>query len=654
MINDTQPVPPPQPPGSDPAAPMAPPMPQAPLFDFNKEKERMDDLIAKWGEEKKKVGERRRIRENKRNVQEERNKETIMEDETVIPDRTINTNIRKGRAQYINYITQGERLLIVTDVMKPGTSLQTLETWFTDGMKFPGWKLPWIKLIDCMHVHGGGALEVMWDPDKPFHCTVEFIPRDSLIFERNAKSLQAQPRLLRCYDLTPLQLEEFALKYGFREDAVAKLMDTYEEAKKGGTIPIYRALMKKQGIVYNAWYCKETDDDWLREPVQHDIGLLQFDPTLISTPLPTGDPTNPAATTPIFMSPQFQAAKESAPPMPLSQYPIEWFPYEVTENEILLEGQGRVALDLHVQEALTELYTATVNGATRASRLYASAQSEQGDDGKLRELGRIQHGKIMSHGMTLMQFPWPNPIILAVIQALGINNAQESGNTDFAAMARPDANKTKYELEMGKQQSVDNSVTDMDIFSTPVLNVLTLCFNIACHQAIFKLVPQPTDPSLLVGNRNTQPAGDIEVTKRMKNEQNAKELFNILQGTPVGDNLLMFLIKSFFPDQADAWIASMQGPNKDQMIQQLVAVLQAIPTDELSPDQLSALRNVIAAAQAMVGASSNGAPSQAANSGAPDQAPASNVNSTAPSKPGQNQPPVAPSQPSQPVNRGDQ
>jgi hypothetical protein len=571
---------------------------QAVTFEFVKEKEQFDTLIASWKDELDKASNRRKIRENKRNVAEERQKGTLLQDETIIPDRTINTNIRQGRGNYINYVTQSERMLIITSVGQPNRAIGPLETWYTNGARYQGWKLPWMRLIDCMMTHGGAALEVMFDESKPLHFNVEYIPRESLIFPLKTKSIQACPRILRCYELTTLQLEEFAAKYGFDQNMVKKTLDCHH--KKDSFIKTYRALLKKDGVVYNGWYVNECED-WLRAPVVHDIGLFQFDPNMIAQSLPDG--------TPLFLSPVWNELKATmATPLPLKQYPIIWFPYEITENEVLLETSGRVALDLHTQEAKTETMSATVNGCTRAARLYASAEDEPGSDAQLRELGPLKHGSVMSKAVSFFAAPWPNNIILAVNQALGIANAQDAGRNDFAAMARPDANKTKYELELGKDQTQETSISDMDIFSIPVLDTNALCFNISTHQAIFGLVPPPTDPSLLVGEYNLQCAGDVEVTKRLKDDQNAKEIFNIVQGTPLGEKILFFLIRRFFPDQADEWLGALAGPDKDAIIMQLVTILEGIPVDELTPDQLSALRNVIATARAVVEQSSNGAP----------------------------------------------
>jgi hypothetical protein len=588
-------------------------------FEYDKERDKFDTLIASWKEEVDKAANRRIIRENKRNVAEERQKGTLLQDETIIPDRTINTNIRQGRGNYINYITQSIRMLIVTQVGRPNNAVDTLETWYTDGARYQGWKLPWVRSIDCMHVHGGVAMEVMFDESKPLHFNVDYIPRESLIVPIKTRSIQACPRILRCYELTTLQLEEFAAKYGFDSNIVKKVLDCHQ--KKDSFIKTYRALLKKDGIVYNGWYVKEGED-WLRAPQVHDIGLFDFDPNILVQPLPDG--------TPLFLSPMWNEIKATmAAPLPLKQYPIVWFPYEITENEHILETSGRVALDLHTQEAKTETMSATVNGCTRASRLYASAEEEPGSDAQLRELGPIKHGHVMSHGVKVFNMPWPNNIILAVNQALGIANAQDAGRNDFAAMARPDANKTKYELEMGADQTQETSVTDMDIFSISALDVNALCFNIATHQAIFGLVPQPTDPSLLIGEYNLQCAGDVEVTKRLKDDQNAKELFNIVQGTPLGEKILFFLIKRFFPDQADEWLGALMTPDKDAVIMKLVEVLEGmlediIPSNELTTDQISALRNVIATARAMVEQPGNGAPASPSPGGQAGSAPPSN------------------------------
>ena len=394
--------------------------PQTVTFEYRKERERFDDIIAKWADETRKVKNRREIRENKRNVQEERKKGTILSDETIIPDRTVNTNIRRSRGPFVNYVTKGQKILLFSSIDRPGVRVESLEEWFATGMRYPGWKAPWIRAIDSMHTHGGCAMEVVADPNKPFHCCVEYIPRESLLFPLGTKNIQAQPRILRCFEFTVLELEEFTAKYGFSEAEVKKIMDKYQD--KDDYIKVYRALMKKDGIVYNAWYNNECDD-WLKPPVPHDIGLFDFDKQTLLAPTPEGVPLMQSSIWP-------EVKEQFAIPLQLKEYPIFWLPYEITENEVILEGQGRVALDLHVQEALTELFSSTVNAANRASKLYASAASEPGSDPELRELGAIKPGMVMSHGVNFQQFPWPNPIILAVIQALNLTNAEDAGNTD--------------------------------------------------------------------------------------------------------------------------------------------------------------------------------------------------------------------------------
>lgn len=561
-------------------------------FELNKEREQYDLLISQWKEEKDKVKTRRMIRENKRNVQEERRNGTILEDETIIPDRTINVNTKRGRVPYLNYITQSKRLLILQDVDNPDLSTETLELWFTRGMRYPHWKYPWFKAIDCILIHGGCAMEVMYDKSKPLQVTIEYIPRDALIFHKESKTdLQSSPRLLRSYEITTLQLEEFASQYQFDKTASDKILDKYKNNDK--FITIYRILFKKQGVIYNAWYSQDQNDVWLRAPMPHDIGLFEFDRRAIKD---------------IYGTPEWEAMRlQFSSPLPLGQYPIFWFPFDVTEDEVLLAQQGRVALDLHVQEALTQLLTNVVNATTRASRFYPTAEGEPGSDAKLRELGPLKPGVVMTGKITTFQPEWPNNIILAVTQVLDQRKAQETGSVDFAALARKDANKTATEMNLATQQSSQLSMTDLDVFSAPFLDVYALCFEIARQQAIFGLCKPPENVELLFNDYHVSPAGDIEVTKRIEDQQNAKEFFNLVKGTPLAEKVFAMLLEHYFPDQAEEWIKILMAPDKDQIILQLVSILQQIPTDELSPEQRTSLQAVIISAQNVVGGGTNAA-----------------------------------------------
>ena len=572
-------------------------------FDFNQERAQYDLLISSYRDEINKVTLRREMRKNQKNVEEERRKGILLDDETIIPDRTINLNIKRGRSPYITYITQSTRTLIFIDLDSPKADMEPLELWFTRGMRYPGWKFPWIKLIDCEHLHGGAAIEVRYDPSKPFNCALEYIPREQLIIPKKTRNIQGISRLLRTYEITVLQLTEFALLYSFNQDAVKIISEKYKDTSD--LLKIYRVLFKKDGQVYNCWYSMDYNDDFLRPPQLHNIGLFDFDRSVVMG---------------LVQTPAWDAIRESmAVPKPLKEYPIYWFQYDVTEDEELLSIQGRASLDLHVQEAKTHLLTSTVNGVIRASCFYPTAQGEPGADTKLRELGPLKHGHVIQGNISVFQPNWPNNIILAVTQVLDQQKTQETGDTDFAAMARKDANKTATEMKLALNTSEKLSAVDIDIFSSPFLDAYALCFEIARQQAIFKLCQPPPNLANLFANLHMVPAGDIEVIKRAEDKENAKEFFNIVRGTPLAEKLFAFLIEHYFPDQADEWIAVLNAPDKDAPIAQLVNILQTVPTDELTPEQRTALQAIIISAQNVVAGSNNSAVPN--RNGAPAAAP---------------------------------
>ena len=607
---------------------------QLPSLDFKKEAAQLNSLIESWIEEDRKCRTRRELRENRKSVHEERQRKSILEDETIIPDRTINSGIRRSKVSYTNYITQAKRDLIITNVDAPQISIEPLELWFARGMRYPEWKVPWFELIDSMNVHGGAAMEVLYDASKPLNVALEYVPREHLIIAPRTKNLQNCPRILRCYEVTTIQLEQFVEEFEFDENIAKDLFDKFH--KQEDFIKLYRVLMKVKGLVFNAWYTKDNTKDWLRQPRLHDIGLFDFDPQVLLAPTPPpgnvmpmpGQP--PPQPIPLYLSPQWAQIREQfAKPMPLKSYPLFWFPFQITENQHLLETQGRVSLDLHVQEAMTHLLSNTVNASTRASNFYPSAENEPGDDPQLRELGPVKHGVIMNRKITVFQPNWPQPIILAVMQALKVGKADESGQTDFAATARKDANKTAKELELATEQAQTVITSDMDVFSSPTLSTYALCFNIACHQAIFMLCKRPVHPEMLIGDYNLQPAGDVEVVKRQEDKQNAKDFFNIVQGTPAAEKILVFLIQRFFPDQADEWIAALNQPDKSAIIEQLVSVLQNlqkdIPENALSPEQHGQLAQLISAAQSVVAIPGNGGPPKPSGAAQAKPTPAGNA-----------------------------
>jgi len=221
------------------------------------------------------------------------------------------------------------------------------------------------------------------------------------------------------------------------------------------------------------------------------------------------------------------------------------------------------------------------------------------------ELGPLKPGVIMSRKIAFNQMPWPNSIILSVMQALKVGNADQSGQQDFAVTARKDANKTAEEMKLATEQTNMVITADMDVFSSPFLQANALCFNIACQQAVFQLCCPPTHPEMLIGDYNLQPAGDIEVVKRAEDKANAKDFFNIVKGTPTAEKILIFLIQRFFPDQADEWIETLKTPDLRPLVIQMTQILQALPLDEVPPEQRANLANLIATAQELVGQPNN-------------------------------------------------
>lgn len=629
-----------------------------PVFDFSKERAKYDHIISQFTQEVNNCELRRGWRQNKVNVEAERAAGRILADETKIPDRTIELNIRRGATQYIQYVTKANRFLLLTDNKDPGRTLEPLELWFARGMRYPKWKFPWFKLIDAVQLHGGAAVEVVYDPSKPFNCSIEFIPRERLLMPLKTKDIQANPAILRSYELTTTQLDEFTEIYGFDKDVVKKIKEKFTDQ----TIfcLIYRVLTKKDGLVYNLWYSQDSPDKPLRDYRLHDIGLYDFNPEAIQQaalspdwmmkrmkpmmggagqgmggmggmmgemPMMQGGGMNSGMPMPTTQQDPMAVSTELvAPPKKLKDYPLFWFQYSVTEVEEILEEQGRASLDLHVQEALTHLLTNTVNASTRASGIYGTAEDQPGSDSGLIELGTIRSGTVMNRNVKFWQPPWPNALILSIIQALDVRKANESGNTDFAAMARKDANKTATEMDLSASQAAEQAGVKIETFSSPFLDVYALCFLIAQHQAIFMLCQQPEDPSMLFGNFNMQAAGDVEVIKRLEDRMNAKEFFNIIRGTPAADKLLFFLLDHFFPDQADEWKEALNGGNKDQMILTLLEIVKSIPLDELSPEQQRQLNDVVNTAQGMVAASGNGEVPGASGNAAAGIAPQGNAN----------------------------
>ena len=567
-------------------------------------------LDADHKEEITRVDRRRELRKNRISLKEIRDKGQILSDELVIPDRTIDTNIRQQKSPYTKYIESPTTVLAFTDPSSPELNLTPLAVWHSDLVRVGSWKRPYFNLIDAILLHGAGYMEVVYSPNAPSHSVVEYIRREDLIFAKGTKNIQAAGRVFRRYMVTKSQLSIIADKYGFDKTQLAKV----ETTSKGSTeeIRLFKCFMRtKDGRVHIAWRADNTAgcDNWLKAPEPLDLNIVdvQIDQNLTSQGViqPISLPT----------------------PRTITRYPLFIFPYHVEEDEVIIDVQGRAALDLHAQDMLTSLWSGTVNGVTRASRFYPTRKAAvSGETPRNTELFTLKHGVVYEGDFNVFQPNYPNTIAIAVAEALSNKKSQEIGATNYAAMNRNDTRKTATELQFAREEADNLSGPNISLFSMNMLEMEQLRWEIlrsAIQQEIlvipdraqrrFKLPLSVPDVTIFSPTLLATMAADSQVVRRAQRQSKFAEHWPIVQASPYALPYLNTFLQELFPDEFPKWQQEIGQTNQQvaqltDMLKRSVDMLSNLPPETVPPESQDDFVNFLNAADQLVNPQQNAQP----------------------------------------------
>lgn len=555
------------------------------LFDFERAKERLHNLIKEWAEEKKCTMERRNIRDIEVDMEQMHANRELKNDEVLIPVRVIDENIREEQPQYVNFVSQSRRLLIFKDQQEHHLSFEDIEEFFTVGMRYKNWLVPWIKVIDGAQMHGWDALEIEFDEEMPFQLKLSHIGHENLIFDlKKTENLEDNEEILRVYNLTTHAFETMAKKLGFNASLVKDVVDKNRSKETNEEIiKIYKRWHKFQDTVYVSWFLdKECEYDyaWLREPKPLILGDATLERTTVEQPInttgPDGIPIMAMTTVPVM----------SVQKKPESTYPIKLCVYTEGEGCKLRDKKGRVFYDQPKQEAEIALWSLYITGSIRASNVYSSpAETNVLNSGEaLQKLEiNLEGGCVYNKKMDFWSPDYPSFDTVRAANALNSRGKAERGSFASAVMNREDSRKTAKELGLAEEKEISLSSVQVTSFSMFVASVYDHCVRLVRGLILQGLIQAP--PNILqrfLGRKfHTIPAGDIDVVKRREKLNNR---FNIWPMVATNQTLaqvfLMDILTEIFPEDAVKYQQAIQHDDmKMQMIQQLAAMLGAAMTD---------------------------------------------------------------------------
>ena len=506
-------------------------------FDYAEESKVFTALHQDQVEESTRVDRRREARGNRNNVKLLRDKGQILPDETVIPDRTIDTNIRTQKSPYIKFIEQSQTVLSFEDPNAPGINFTPLSAWHVGLVRNAQWKKQYFLIVDSLLLHGCAFAEVLFAKDSVACSEVEYIRREDLLIPKGTRDLQNCGRMYRRIAATKAQLDDLATKYGFDTTQLDKLKAKAENSTE--SIYLYKGFLRdKNGVINVCWRADDNSgcDKWLKDPVPLQLGI-------------------------------FVKSAKGFTPKPITSFPIFAFPLALEEEECILYTQGRAALDLHVQDCMTTMWSGTANGVTRASRFYPTRKAGTlGEPPQNTELFQLKHGYVFEGDFSVFQPNWPNNISIAVANALSSRKSQEIGAVDWASMNRQDTRKTATELSMAREAADALSGPNISLFSLVMLAVETLRWEILVSRVMIDeaFVPSPemrkyvlpagfTSQMLSSKTLNIAMSADAQVVRRAQRQSKYIEHWEIVAPTPYALPYLETMLGEIFPDDFIRW-----------------------------------------------------------------------------------------------------
>lgn len=515
----------------------------------------------------------RDVRRNIVNVDAMRSQGALQPGHTYVGVKLVESNISNALPPLLQYLKNSPRMA----TFSPGTNAY-LDAEFTRVMQYPGWEVPYIKLLDSAEQNGMGYAIVRYDESRVGNVDIEFVEYARVAYDRSLTSLQDSPAVLIKHKITAVSFYEWDAYERFDQgpayEYIKKMLaaQTQTASASGEGVNIYEAFMKLDGTVYRSWYVPTTAD-WLKAPEPFNNG--------VKMPVPIVDA--PTAENPMLNA---EPRIEWQPDMRVD-YPIVAKYYTITSNDRHDYIEGRAFADEHKQEAASSLMSALVNGSLQASKTMWSPDGQNLDGGLPAQLTmEIKENAVWKTPMKAFQALWPDPSIIKTVESIIQQNATENNQVAWAVNNRKDTRKTAAEIKAaeGMQQQISGS--DALVFSIFLRELFTQCWAIVQSSALqgrIKFMPdmpvEERDAALRM-TYEIKPAGDVDFIEKQQRLQAISEDLAMFQGTPLGAEMQKEYIRLRYPEKFTAWSALLaQQDQAKQLVQALGGALQEAVTD---------------------------------------------------------------------------
>jgi len=487
------------------------------------------------------------------NVDAEREGGHLDEDEFLVPAHIIDTNIRREQSKYVAYVTGSRRSAIFTSITEPTTATGELERDFTDKTRYPGWQVPLFKIIDGMQLHGYSVAEVQFDEDKSGNFAVEAVNYEDFGFPADTRDIQACEMVAHRHYFTALQLRDMVDNDDFNEDVVYMLLDDNPDSDSANFVDVEslyeveKIMFKHEGKVFVAWSCCAKCNDWLREP-----------------------------------RPLYLGRRDGETLQDEVDYPYVIFPYMILEDSAIQNATGRAFADRTVQETITSLMSSFVTAHRRAANFYFAKENEDPNNTNVQTSVRFQPGALIDANIKQFQLTPPDTSMVAAIQSLMSQNAQEQSQINYAAMNRKDSRKTATEIQAASGEAQQLSSTQVSLFSIALKDVYEWCWRIYQSRVVAGALRPAASLDLFLNHEfNIKPAGDVDVIERQEKSQKMMMAWQVVAQTPLAPVFLQNMMRLMFPDEGESYAKLLQvGGEKDQLLQQLMQIINSLVVDQ--------------------------------------------------------------------------
>lgn len=554
------------------------------LLDYRTAQPKLAYLISDWAKHSQQVETQRNLRDFKATSAEQMRADgKVKPDETYTPVRLIDGNIRKEQPRFLAYLVQSRRDMVFkrmgVTTSDPGVDM--LEQVFTDHCRYPGWEVPFIRLIDGAQTHGWDFVEVLLDITKPGQFTVEHVGQDNLLFERNCEDIQEQTFVLRKQQMTKLELVRAIKEQEFVPDVVDEIVtvQSSDSAQGNKDIPfeVYKVYMKcpylQEGsgelvddVVHVGWYSDKAKNGWLRDPRPFYNGRDQKVISTVASPL--GLPMQ----------------SEKLVRMIERQYPFFLLQYTIGEEHRITCTLGQTRLHEADQDAASAMLTCYVNTAIRASNVYVSVNDTDGGPPKQLDV-LLEQNRIYNRAMSFFSTPPPQESLLRGVETIRTKNAEETVNVDYAVRNRRDSEKTATEIRSAEQAKADMGAVQVTLLSIAYQRIRAYCWNIFQNRVIqgkIQIAQELVQRYFVDANGDAivyhlMPAGDTDVVKRQERLNMMLQLWPILSATPLAMPLADDIVKNALPDVHARYKGILaQAQQGKQLVQTLGQLVQQL------------------------------------------------------------------------------